>query len=611
MNIVKQILTCGALLCVSQGVSSAVVSAEELFALNTPATPSFTLRQSYGGMYGMAAISLFSPKEVQLNMDCEETVKLYYGEEMLTEVGVNSTGGCGIANMTVSLMSDDDGLIDWETPGIWVFMFDDSRPASMRSTGDYSVVIPEGLFTYGDDTVGGITLNYSLVAQIPDSFSHTITPESGTEFTLSEPLQQISISISGTARYVGVDGPVGGLYDPEGNKVECATYRPKVSGTTLTWTLQPAGNYQWTVGEYKFIIPANSLYVNSNPDYAMSGNYPEEDIELSYIVSAGQPTIPFDSAFTYETPSQAEFSFSTSYRYEVNDGYGMGAVVLSGPKGVKLQKDCQDAVELMYEGRTVATITEYSGEDAKVHDVTVNFLDDSGLLDFGSGRTSWLFEFDREKSEAVLKPGHYTVKIPAGLFMYEESIVGAGSLEYDYQGDIKIDYPYTITPEAGTEFSTSSPIKRVTITIGGYVRLLDYAYTPGALYGPDGNALSFQSRYATVSGNELIWKFDEKWNNRIDWVPGEYTFKLPRNTININCWADAGIEPDFPEEDINILYILKDGVSGVCVTGIERADSYTVYTLDGRVVAVNGPSDVLLTLPEGFYIINGKKACVK
>ncbi|MDE6296155.1 MAG: hypothetical protein K2M03_08845 [Muribaculaceae bacterium] len=331
MNIVNKILVCAAVIAGSQSVGATVVPADDVFVLYTPESPTFTMRQSYGGMYGMAAISLISPKEVTLNMDSEETVKLYYGETLIGEAGTKMTDGSGIANMSVSLMADD-GLLEWETPNIWVIMFDDSRPQSMREVGDYSVVIPEGLFLYKEDSLGEKVLNYSLVAQIPDSFSHTVVPENGTEFTTSEPLEQITLTISGTARYVDVEGPVGALYDPEGNRVECTTYKPKVSGTKLTWTIEPAAaDFVWSTGEYKFIIPAKSIYVNTSSDYAMAGNYPPQDIEMTYLVVAGKSKIPFESTFTYEVPSQPEFSYTTSYMYEVNNGQGMGAVVLSAP----------------------------------------------------------------------------------------------------------------------------------------------------------------------------------------------------------------------------------------------------------------------------------------
>ncbi|MDE5552565.1 MAG: hypothetical protein K2I91_05120, partial [Muribaculaceae bacterium] len=153
MNIVNKILVCAAVIAGSQSVGATVVPADDVFVLYTPESPTFTMRQSYGGMYGMAAISLISPKEVTLNMDSEETVKLYYGETLIGEAGTKMTDGSGIANMSVSLMADD-GLLEWETPNIWVIMFDDSRPQSMREVGDYSVVIPEGLFLYKEDSLG-------------------------------------------------------------------------------------------------------------------------------------------------------------------------------------------------------------------------------------------------------------------------------------------------------------------------------------------------------------------------------------------------------------------------------------------------------------------------
>ena len=45
--------------------------------------------------------------------------------------------------------------------------------------------------------------------------------------------------------------------------------------------------------------------------------------------------------------------------------------------------------------------------------------------------------------------------------------------------------------------------------------------------------------------------------------------------------------------------------------GLDAADSYTVISLDGKVLVRGGNADALLNLNEGLYIINGKKVLLR
>ncbi len=313
---------------------------------------------------------------------------------------------------------------------------------------------------------------------------------------------------------------------------------------------------------------------------------------------------------TYETPQREEFSMVTSYRYEIGQPKYMSAVVLAGSKNLKLVNTCPDAVRL-YRGDDLLTEV-YANPDeslSAIKNVTIGILNENdGLIDFGTGRTSWLFVLSPEVTETYKEAGRYRLVIPEGLFTLDGETVGGGEIPYNFLGDIEVHYPYTVTPASGSEFDVASPMKSLTITLEGDIRMVDYPGTPGALYDPDGKALRFESSYAKLNGASLTWIFKENWRYPIDWQPGEYTFRLRRNTINVNCWCDEGIAPDWPEEDITVLYVLKDDLTAVSITGAEAAQSYTVYTLDGLAVAVDAPGEALTTLPEGVYIINGKKA---
>ncbi|MDE6810969.1 MAG: hypothetical protein K2J15_01315 [Muribaculaceae bacterium] len=329
-------------------------------------------------------------------------------------------------------------------------------------------------------------------------------------------------------------------------------------------------------------------------------------------------TLPFDKVFVYGSPSHPEFMLTTSYRAELGTPFGMAAVALDCPKNTKLVVTCEDKAQLYYGEELIGEIGATDGDDesspSRISDIGISlFAEDDGLIDFGSGNTTWLFMFDQRRQEQYMRSGEYTLKVPEGLFAIEGNPVGAGEMKYNYLGNVKQSYSYTVTPEPGSIFGVDEPMKTLTLEITpdiGYINMIDYERPVGGLWGPNGRELQFESSYAKIDGNKIIWSFKQHPRYRFDWVAGEYTFKLRKNTINVNSFSGEGVAPVFPDEDINVLYILTEDLTGVAVTGIEAAQSYTVHTLDGRLLAADASSDFLLSLPRGVYIINGRKACL-
>lgn len=368
-------------------------------------------------------------------------------------------------------------------------------------------------------------------------------------------------------------------------------------------------------GEYTVVIPEGLFVRRDEPVGGAELHY-----KLVSKLTEKEPTIPFNETFTYALPSASEFTLSTSYKAEVNDPHGMAAVTLDCPRGVTLVKECKEKAQLYFAGELIGEIGATDGDDeedmdpedrtvhSRIRDVTKMLLaEDDGLIDFGNGRSTFLFMFDDRVPEKYLQAGAYTLKVPEGLFAKDGVKIAAGEIGYTYLGDVELKHGYTVTPEPGTVFALDKPIKSLTIEIDGMVNMLDYASPVGKLYNPDGKAMVFASDYPMIRGNRIIWEFNQHPKYPQKWIAGEYTFKLPKETINVNSWAGEGVDPVFPEEDLNILYILGDGATGVTVVGLEKSPTYTVYTLDGCPLAIDANADALTSLPSGLYIINGRQ----
>ncbi|MDE5772924.1 MAG: hypothetical protein K2H86_00520 [Muribaculaceae bacterium] len=322
---------------------------------------------------------------------------------------------------------------------------------------------------------------------------------------------------------------------------------------------------------------------------------------------ASGATVAFEDAFKMYAPATSEFTIEKSLTVS-GMRYGMACIGLTGAKGVALDRESQSKVQLYYEGTLLAEVGAQENEDGGIMSLGAGMFEDYVDPIEWETATLWMIMFDGSASAEYKREGSYTVKFEEGLFTLDGEPVAAAELNYKLVSGsaLPTTYTYTLTPESGTEFGEkiTGPIE---LTINGATRI-DYNKYPARLYDPEGNQVNLQYT-PKIQGNKLIWNLDEFPSKPVEWVNGDYTFRVEKNTIwvNLGFWDD-GFDANFPTEDIVVTYVLKDMSSAVAVVGIEAADSYTVYTTDGKTVAVNATSDVLSELPAGLYIINGKKA---
>lgn len=336
-------------------------------------------------------------------------------------------------------------------------------------------------------------------------------------------------------------------------------------------------------------------------------------------------TVPFEEVFRLKTPSKSEFTLSQSYG-GFRQSFGMAAIELASLTGVSQNFETDVKAQLYYGDTLLAEAGNETGEYGGIVNNTIVFgAEGMTVADTEDFSFSWLFMFNASVPESFKQPGEYKVVIPEGLFLYNDMPVAAATLKYTLKesqgggGDVEDKFGYTISPETGTEFVLSNPLNKIVMTVTGNVQNIDmdYGLAPGALYSPRGRKMPFKQRFPKINKNTVTWTYvlnpsqDEDDDDPIIWIPGEYTFIVEANSFGVNQYLEDGEPGNFPEKDIKVLYIINDdSVTGVAVEGIEAAPSYTVYKLDGTLVAKSVSGEVLSSLPAGIYIINGTKAVI-
>ncbi|MDE5552838.1 MAG: hypothetical protein K2I91_06515, partial [Muribaculaceae bacterium] len=164
----------------------------------------------------------------------------------------------------------------------------------------------------------------------------------------------------------------------------------------------------------------------------------------------------------------------------------------------------------------------------------------------------------------------------------------------------------TITPANGTDFEGSIS-GEIVLTVEG-ADYVTYDTAPASLTNDKGERVTAFNSTPAAKDNTITWSFYE--NSPYLFVDGEYTLTIRKNTIGADMDAERTGEGNFPTEDITVTYLVHNG-TGVALIGVDAADSYDVYTMDGKVVLLNAGNDAMLNLAPGMYIINGKKAFVR
>lgn len=348
---------------------------------------------------------------------------------------------------------------------------------------------------------------------------------------------------------------------------------------------------------YSIHIPAGALLLN--------GVVKSSVIDMTVKVETPK-AVEFEEYIIKNTPAGDEITIADTFYYS-----GMGSIVVTAKNGAVLNKECTGKAELQCvipslgidEPMLIGTASP-----EEIFDMGEE-QDTPGLMTLAEGEdTDYLIQFelvDDNMTMLLNQQGIWIVTIPEGMFTVNGANVTEGSFQYNLVAASK-EYTWSITPEDGTEFDKEMSGNIIlTVEDAEYVT---YDAAPGRLTNEKGEAVTAFNSTPKYQGNQIIWSFYE--NNKYVWADGDYTLTIRSMTIGADMDAELTGEGNFPLEDIVVKYIVKNA-TGVALIGVDAADSYDVYTMDGKVVVLNGDSDALYNLASGLYIINGKKAIVR
>lgn len=562
------------------------------------------------------------------NAACTETIKLLFEGSEITSFLPSDEGS--ITNVSMGLTDDSDDLLDFPVQNSWTIIWDsaDTLPyGAFTKTGKYTLEIPDGAFlmTLNNETVllSGISIdyNYTDVADAID-FSYTITPDPSVRLEDATALKKISVKFNNKMMINYKDGCKGGahLIDPNGQELKGSSYLTMTQPNTIHYTFSNPN--EWVDGVYTFRIDGGVIALDDQyfEDYDPSavGNF--GGLEAKFTV--GEPAPEMGSLrdhIAYNIPTQTEVNRSNSKFEGEYDGYKYGMKMLklaTDNSTIQPDREVTTPIRLLFNDVELCTVSPADEESVNIHNVNLLAENDGDdLLEFESFQAIAIV-WDKANTlpaGTFTKEGKYTVEIPDGAFMMtvgEQNVPLAGvTLNFNYTDvDEAVNFDYVLTPNPDEVIADPSLLKSISIRFAD-CKTINYAGRGGGhLVGPDGKEI-YAAYPQTNFDDEITYKFG---NKNTEWTNGLYTFSVdPKcvavNIINFDEYED---EANFP--GLTVVYNCADNEStSVTLVGVEAAESYTVYTVDGKAVLVNAGAESLLGLPAGIYVINGKKAMVR
>lgn len=330
--------------------------------------------------------------------------------------------------------------------------------------------------------------------------------------------------------------------------------------------------------------------------------------------------------------SPATTSVELNYTFE---GAGMSVITMAAADNLDINPACTGSATLEYsetEGgvktlvKAIPVVFPEDGGDGTgvmVMSVAAGAEGDDDVIEIPKNNTIY-FAFvtvaDLARSSVTApfkKSGFYTLTFPEGSFLLKNAdetttLLSGESVKYELTVPAQEDkdFSYTIDPANNTDITDMIKDNKFewTITFPGGKNVF-YATSAGATMTNGKNVVS--NGFPKIEGNKLTFTFG---NKNTQWDNGTWEVKIPKG----NLFMDMPPYGDYMNGDGNvpeisgIFYIVnKSGQSGVAVVGLEKADSYTVVSLDGKVVAKDAALEDLGNLAPAIYIINGKKVSIK
>lgn len=518
---------------------------------------------------------------------------------------------------------------------LYIYFAEINDDFDYRTVGTYKLTIPNGLYSYEGEPIAGAS--YSItVNKKPIDFSYTLDPEPGETDNLSE--ITLTFTKATDLNYASNStNPVATLSNADGTQVlDCVYPGIDFNNHTLKFTFGDEDT-EWVNGaEYTLTVHKGTIALDDpqfDDSVIGSGNF--EGLTVKYILTGGTPADEAEELADYlilQTPSTLEAN-PTNTRFGSWGVVGMGVTaytIKANPKEFRGVEGA-DFISIRYsatedgEKEVLASFSPVNENNVSIYGSGL-FADD----DFPTAQESYstlmlLFCNDGDgginydELPMYMKDGYYSIEIPDGAF---ELVKADGSVTK--LNGLTLTYHYT---------NSAAPVQtNYVLTPADGENVQD----PGAVFGykgsgivlefPNANFVDINQKAATLTTPENVVMSKNvpsgAYTNKLTWTfggpndvwpaKGTYTFTIKPGYIYI----DMGFEDDYDEVGVGnfpgLTAIYHAGeITGIVMYGVEQADSYSVYSIDGKIVKLNANPDDMLDLQPGIYIINGKKAIVR
>lgn len=505
-------------------------------------------------------------------------------------------------------------------PGILELNFADAADFNYATVGTYTLIVPDGLFTLnGEDLVGK---SYEVkVVEKPIDFTYTLSPEAGSDVESLESITLVFPNADNIMYASDSTHPVATLTSEDGTQVLPCVYPSTDWNNTLTLTFGDS-NTEWVKGKYTLTVNKGAINLG-NPQFDDSvvetGNFEGLTAEYNYIGSAHIEMEEITDYINLATPNSIEANLTNTQAGMAIIGFGLKTKDFVGVAG-------SDFMEYYYQANETAErellTTLNSNNESRVMTIGGGIMDESDLPSFEPVNYIYMMlggdegEIDEETLPLYMRDGYYTLVIPDGAFQANGKLLRGTTITYHFVNEVPpFNYEYTLTPDpneqivvnAGKVFGSSGTGIILEFPEAHQIDCQSY---PATLTCPNGDVLTRIYPEGNYSNN-LKWRFG---TSATQWTNGEYVFEILPGKVGVN---QGFVDEDWTEGNfpgLKVIYNVadpNDPNSGIVMIGVDKADFYNVYTLDGKAVKLNAKAEQMLDLEPGLYIINGKKAIVR
>ena len=530
---------------------------------------------------------------------------------------------------------------------VWMFNF-----TFTNAPGEWTITIPAGALTYNGEvyneeitatwTIKGgsaSTLPEPMVSPAPSATvtsssqfeTITLTWPEGTQLTAGEEYTYfVTLSIPGTWTNF-----MYGIYSVDGNvltlktaanlsDIESGEYELSVGAGTvfINGTASPAYTYNYTyqapaagTPDYYF-DPSNGATVSKLEDiylhlnggvvtYNTSGDNNvitiTNGVDTKTIGAFAEgtalwlfPVLPIEEAgeWTLTIPANRICFDGVPYAEVITATWTIEAAIVGN--------DFPTPVISLNPESTVSAAAEFNTLTLTYPEGTVFELGEEGtyyaILSQPGLMTNANYDFSVEGNVVTLtaqypvsglESGKYVLEIsPNALFIGSKGNPGY-SYEYTFEAPAVGEFDYTITPAPGT---TVNNLNQITFTVGE-------GHTIG--YNTTGYITDevIMNRLAgTVTDNVLVLS-----NLTYGEEEGEWTLVLPAGSLVY--------DGNLVNYEITASWTVSANVSGIA--GLSADGTFTVFTVDGKLLLLNAGIEAVSDLESGLYIINGKKVLLR